>query len=339
LLNGKRILVTGGTGSFGQAFTKYVLDESQPSELIIFSRDEYKQSEMAKTFAPEEHPIRYFLGDVRDKERLLRAFTGVDYVVHAAALKQVPALEQNPFEAVRTNVLGAQNVIEAALERSVSRVVAISTDKAVGPINLYGATKLVMEKLFVAANAYVRYRDIGFAVVRYGNVIGSRGSVIPYFLELIEHGERELPVTDESMTRFWITLDRGVKLVARALSEAHGGEVYVPRIPSMSVLDMLAAMPESCTHRIIGRRPGEKLHEILISEDEARRTVDCGECYVILPEFAGADWADCYLGCMGAVPEGFSYRSESNTEWVSVEDMRRLIEKPCARPVTDDRTL
>ena len=331
MLDGKRVLVTGGTGSFGQAFTRYALEENKPSELIIFSRDEYKQSEMAKTFSPEDYPIRYFLGDVRDKERLLRAFTGVDYVVHASALKQVPALEHNPFEAVRTNILGAQNVIEAALERSVSRVVAISTDKAVAPINLYGATKLAMEKLIVAANAYVRYRDIGFAVVRYGNVVGSRGSVIPYFIELIGQGERELPVTDESMTRFWITLDQGVRLVVRALGEARGGEVYVPRIPSMKVMDLLAAMPECCTHRVIGRRPGEKLHEILISEDEAHRTIDCGECYVVLPEFAEADWAGRYHGYVGPVPAGFSYRSDNNPEWVSTEQMRGLIEKPQTR--------
>jgi UDP-N-acetylglucosamine 4,6-dehydratase len=339
VLDGKRVLVTGGTGSFGQAFTRYALEECKPSELVIFSRDEFKQSEMAKTFSPDDYPIRYFLGDVRDSERLLRAFSGVDYVVHAAALKQVPALEDNPFEAVRTNILGAQNIIEAALERSVSRVVAISTDKAVGPINLYGATKLAMEKLFVAANAYVRYRDIGFAVVRYGNVVGSRGSVIPYFLQLIEQGEREVPVTDESMTRFWITLDQGVRLVARALGEAHGGEVYVPRIPSMSVMDLLATLPESCTHRVIGRRPGEKLHEVLISEDEARRTVDCGDCYVILPEFADTGWAEHYRGYVGSVPEGFSYRSDNNAEWVSTEDMRRLIEKPAARRTTKGRSL
>ena len=326
MFDGKRILVTGGTGSFGHVFTRFVLEESRATELIIFSRDEFKQSEMAKEFPPDRLPVRYFLGDVRDGERLRRAFTGVDYVVHAAALKQVPALEQNPFEAVRTNILGAQNIVEAALERSVSRVVAISTDKAVSPINLYGATKLAMEKLFIAANAYVRYRDIGFSVVRYGNVVGSRGSVIPFFLQLVEQGELELPVTDASMTRFWITLDQGVRLVARALEESRGGEVYIPKIPSMSVVDLLAAMPETCTHRIVGRRPGEKLHEILITRDEAARTVDCGDCYVILPDFAGEDRALELEGFQGHVPEGFSYGSETNTVWMSVEDMRSMID-------------
>jgi UDP-N-acetylglucosamine 4,6-dehydratase len=326
MLNGKRILVTGGTGSFGHAFTRRVLSRFEPSELIIFSRDEYKQSEMAKLFHPDEVPIRYFLGDIRDKERLHRAFTGVDYVVHAAALKQVPALEENPFEAVLTNVVGAQNIIEAALERGVRRTVAISTDKAVNPLNLYGATKLAMEKLFVAANAYVRHRDVRFAVVRYGNVVGSRGSVIPLYAQMVQQGITELPVTDERMTRFWISLEQGVDLVFRALEDAEGGEVFIPKIPSMSIVDLVDAMPVPCTRRTTGRRPGEKIHEILISEDEALRTIDCGDIYVILPDSAEDKGGLHLRDNSGPVPEGFLYSSDTNTDWVGASEMRALVE-------------
>jgi UDP-N-acetylglucosamine 4,6-dehydratase len=324
MLNDARVLVTGGTGSFGRAFVQHVLSNYKVGEIVVFSRDEFKQHEMAQLWPVDSYPIRYFLGDIRDKERLLRAFYGIDYVVHAAALKQVPALEENPTEAVRTNIVGAQNIIEAALERGVRRVVAISTDKAVNPVNLYGATKLVMEKLMLAANAYVRYRDIRFSAVRYGNVVGSRGSVIPLYANLIAQGERVLPVTDPDMTRFWITLDRGVWLVLKALEEAQGGEVFVPKIPSMRVGDLLAAMPVECTPRVIGRRPGEKLHEVLIGENEGVRTLDCGDFFVVLPDSAKYQpgrWAEDAR----PVPPGFTYESNTNTDWVSEEDMRKLV--------------
>jgi UDP-N-acetylglucosamine 4,6-dehydratase len=325
VLNNARILVTGGTGSFGHAFVRYVLENYGVREIVVFSRDEFKQYEMSQVWPAGDTPVRYFLGDVRDKERLLRAFNGIDYVVHAAALKQVPALEENPFEAVRTNILGAQNVVEAALERGVKRVVAISTDKAVNPVNLYGATKLAMEKLFVAANAYVRYREVSFSVVRYGNVVGSRGSVIPLYAKLLASQTTELPITDVRMTRFWITLDQGVQLVLKALTEARGGEVFVPKIPSMTLTDLVAALPGQCTYRVIGRRPGEKLHEVLISESEGMRTVDCGDCYVILPEFAHHD-ASHWQEAGTPMPEGFSYESDDNGERVSPEQLRELFE-------------
>lgn len=325
MLDNARILITGGTGSFGHAFLRHALENYQVREIVVFSRDEFKQYQMAQIWSPANHPIRYFLGDVRDKERLMRAFNGIDYVVHAAALKQVPALEENPFEAVRTNVLGAQNVIEAALERGVKRVVAISTDKAVNPINLYGATKLAMEKLIIAANTYVRYRDVAFSLVRYGNVVGSRGSVIPLYARLLDAGETELPVTDQRMTRFWITLDQGVELVLRALNSARGGEVFVPKIPSMRITDLVAAIPQECSCRFIGRRPGEKVHEVLISENEGVRTLDCGDFYVVLPEFAHSD-AGLWEQTGRPAPEGFSYESDANTQWVSPEQMRTMFE-------------
>jgi UDP-N-acetylglucosamine 4,6-dehydratase/5-epimerase len=291
----------------------------------VFSRDEFKQFEMAKRFPPERFPIRYFLGDVRDKDRLLRAFVGVDYVVHAAALKQVPALEHNPFEAVRTNIVGAQNIVEAALERSIKKVVAISTDKAVNPINLYGATKLVMEKILIAANAYVRYRDISFSVVRYGNVVGSRGSVVPYFLDLVKSGATELPITDPRMTRFWITLEQGVALVAKAVSEAEGGEIFVPKIPSMKVVDLVDALPVKCTTRVVGIRPGEKLHETLVGEDEGRSTLDGGDHFVIMPQFEFQARKIDLLKKYPRVPAGFSYRSDTNDAWLSGPDLGKMI--------------
>jgi UDP-N-acetylglucosamine 4,6-dehydratase/5-epimerase len=325
--NKKGILITGGTGSFGQKFTELVFKNYRPREVVIFSRDEFKQSEMAKKFPPNRYPIRYFLGDVRDKERLLRAFTNIDYVVHAAALKQVPALEQNPFEAVKTNILGVQNVVEAALERNVNKVVAVSTDKAVSPINLYGASKLVMEKIIVAANAYVRYRDIHFSAVRYGNVVGSRGSVIPYFLSLIKAGARELPVTDPRMTRFWITLEQGVNLVFRALTDAVGGEVFIPKIPSMKIVDLVAALPGDCTLKVVGIRPGEKIHETLIGEDEGRNTVDLGDYFVVLPQFEFHTRKSNLLEGATPVPSGFVYRSDTNPQWLSVSELREIIKE------------
>ncbi len=325
MLNGKGILITGGTGSFGQKFTETVFRDYHPREVVIFSRDEFKQSEMAKRFKPEELPIRYFLGDIRDKERLQRAFTNIDIVIHAAALKQVPALEANPFEAVKTNILGAQNIVEAALDRNVRKVIALSTDKAVSPINLYGATKLAMEKIMVAANAYVRHRDIAFIGVRYGNVVGSRGSVIPFFLELIRRGVRELPVTDARMTRFWITLEEGVALVLRAIAEGRGGEVFIPKIPSMKVVDLIEALPERCTTKVVGIRPGEKLHESLIGEDEARSAVDRGTHFVVFPQFGFQRKQGEAPEPGQPLPEGFTYRSDSNDRWLTVGLLRDMI--------------
>lgn len=325
MLDKKVILITGGTGSFGQKFVEFVFKNAAPREVVIFSRDEFKQSEMARRFPPDRYPIRYFLGDVRDKDRLMRAFSGVDYVIHAAALKQVPALEYNPFEAVKTNIIGAQNVVEAALERSTKKVIAISSDKAVNPINLYGATKLAMEKIFVAANSYVRYRDICFSVVRYGNVVGSRGSVIPYFLDLIRGGVRELPVTDQRMTRFWITLEQGVNLVCKAISESEGGEVFVPKIPSMKVIDLVTALPGNCFYKVVGIRPGEKVHETLIGEDEGRNTVDRGDYFVILPRYEFQTRKANLLKDVSRVPDGFVYRSDTNDRWLSVAELKEMI--------------
>lgn len=325
ILNKKSILVTGGTGSFGQRFIAYILAHDNPREVIVFSRDEFKQSEMAKTFPPTKYPIRFFLGDIRDKDRLLRAFNGIDYIVHAAALKQVPALEYNPTEAVKTNIDGAKNIVEAALDRGVRKVVALSTDKAVNPVNLYGATKLVMEKILIAANALTRYRDVNFCAVRYGNVVGSRGSVIPFFVNLIEQGAHELPVTDPRMTRFWITLDQGVQLVYRALAEAEGGDILIPKIPSMKVADLVAALPGHCTQKIVGIRPGEKLHETLIGEDEGRRAVDMGDHYIVLPQFDFETKRKVPITARSKLPEGFSYRSDTNTQWISLSELQKIL--------------
>ena len=319
-----RVLITGGTGSFGRAFVGRLLENRLAREVVVFSRDEFKQHEMAQRWPTSDYPIRYFLGDIRDRERLLRAFKGVDYVVHAAALKQVPALEENPFEAVRTNVIGAENIIEAALERDVKRVIAISTDKAVNPINLYGATKLAMEKLLIAANAYVRFRDVRFSVVRYGNVVGSRGSVLELYAGLIDRGVRKLPVTDPDMTRFWIMLDQGVDLVLAALQTAVGGEIFVPKIPSMSVSGLLSAMPDECEVEMIGRRPGEKLHEVLINDSEGTRTIDCGDYFVIAPE--RLDDARLAWEARGQpAPTGFVYASDTNDRWATTDEMRQMV--------------
>ena len=323
MLNEKTLLITGGTGSFGKKFTEYVLTNYSPKKVIIFSRDEYKQFEMQKLFPESKYPIRYFIGDIRDKERLMMAFEGVDYVIHAAALKQVPAAEYNPFEAVKTNILGAQNIVEAALAKGVKKVIALSTDKAVSPVNLYGATKLAMEKIFIAANAYVGAKDTAFAVVRYGNVVGSRGSVIPFFLELKKRGEKIFPVTDTRMTRFWITLEEGVKLVLFALENGLGGEVFIPKIPSMKITDLVKAIDPEAEIEIIGIRPGEKLHESLISEDEARNTIDLGNRYVILPQYEFRKGVSEKYQQYPKVPDGFIYRSDKNEEWL---DQAKLID-------------
>jgi UDP-N-acetylglucosamine 4,6-dehydratase len=329
ILDEKVVLITGGTGSFGKEFTKIAFQRFRPKKLIIFSRDEYKQFQMQKLFPPGKYPVRYFIGDIRDKERLYRALDGVDYIVHAAALKQVPAAEYNPFEAVKTNILGAQNIVEAAIDRGVKKVVALSTDKAVSPVNLYGATKLAMEKLIVAANVYVGTRDTVLSVVRYGNVVGSRGSVIPLFLDLLAAGEKEIPLTDERMTRFWITLAQGVDFVLTALEESVGGEIFVPKIPSMKIVDLARAMCRDCRFKIIGIRPGEKIHESLISEDEGRTTAilkkDGSEIFVILPQYAFETKGMDKYRALPRVPEGFAYKSNTNDCWLTVEELKELL--------------
>jgi len=322
MFNGKVIIITGGTGSFGRKFTEKVFRDYKPKKLIIFSRDEFKQFEMAKNFPPEKYPIRYFLGDIRDRNRLYRAFTGVDYVVHAAALKQVPSLEYNPFEAVKTNIIGAENIVDAAIDRGVKKVLVLSTDKAVNPANLYGATKLSMEKIFQAAAVYAGQNETRFTLVRYGNVVGSRGSVIPLYMDMLSRGEKELPVTDERMTRFWITLEQGVGLVMKAAEDGQGGEIFIPKIPSMKIADLVKAMCPDCLARIIGIRPGEKLHESLLSEDEARTTVDSGAHYIVLPQSL---FDNHPLSKLPAVPEGFVYRSDLNDSWVTVDELTSMV--------------
>lgn len=315
----RSVLITGGTGSFGKLFTRTVLETTKVRKVIVLSRDELKQFEMQQSY-PDESRIRFFLGDVRDYQRLYRAFHDVDIVVHAAALKQVPAAEYNPFEAVKTNVHGAQNVIEASIEQGVQHVIALSTDKACSPINLYGATKLVSDKLFVNGNAYAAGTKTRFSVVRYGNVVGSRGSVVPFFKQLAATGE--LPITDERMTRFWITLEQGVRFVIDSLERMHGGELFVPKIPSMKVTDLAAALAPEAQLRIVGIRPGEKLHEEMISASDSRRTVDMGDYYVIQPEMDW--WPERQLG--GApVEDGFNYASDSNTQWLTVDQLRAMV--------------
>ncbi len=317
----KVVLVTGGTGSFGKKLVRILLDEYNPAKIIVFSRDELKQHEMrvAGYNAPN---LRYFIGDIRDLERLRRAFDGVDIVIHAAALKQVPACEYNPMEAIKTNILGSSNVIDAALDAEVERVVALSTDKAVNPINLYGATKLAAEKLFVQSNAYAGGRKTRFSCVRYGNVVGSRGSVVPVFLRQREQGS--VTVTDERMTRFWISLEQGVRFVIRCAEQMHGGEVFVPKIPSMTILDLAKSIAPEASVNVIGIRPGEKLHEVLISEDEARTTVELEDMYVVQPAEAlwfGRDWEK-----QGRqITDDFRYASHTNTEWLSVEQIQDII--------------
>lgn len=314
----KVVLVTGGTGSFGKKFISKVLTLGV-RKVIVFSRDELKQYEMKQEFKDER--IRFFIGDVRDKDRLYRAFDGVDIVIHAAAMKHVDACEYNPFEAVKTNINGAQNIIEAAIDCGVEKVIALSTDKACAPVNLYGATKLASDKLFVAANAYVGEKKTRFSVVRYGNVVGSRGSVVPFFKKIKETGT--VPVTDDRMTRFWITLDHGVQFVLDNLERMQGGEIFVPKIPSMKVTDLAKAIAPECKIEIIGIRPGEKLHEAMIMEDDARHTVEFDTYYVIQPEQNW--WPQGKFDNGKALPEGFAYTSDNNTDWLNIAELNKLI--------------
>lgn len=324
MFNGKNILITGGTGSFGKVFTKYLLNNYKPSKIVILSRDEFKQYQMQSEFE-NNSLLRYFIGDVRDKERLYRAFHGMNFVIHAAALKQVPAAEYNPFEAIKTNVLGAQNVIEACIDNDVEKVIALSTDKAANPLNLYGATKLCSDKLFVAGNSYAGGRTTRFSVVRYGNVLGSRGSVIPLFKKQKDSGT--LTVTDKRMTRFWITLDDAIKLVGKAFHCMVGGEIFIPKIPSMTMLDMAKAIAPECEIKEIGIRPGEKLHEVMIPSDDARHTREYSDHYRIIPEFFNWEGPKEFGNGGDQLPEGFCYSSDMNTQWLTESDLRAIINK------------
>ncbi|MBJ7596054.1 MAG: UDP-N-acetylglucosamine 4,6-dehydratase (inverting) [Candidatus Dormibacteraeota bacterium] len=319
VFDGRTILVTGGTGSFGNHFTRALLAHANPAAVRIFSRDELKQSEMARRI--DDPRLRFLIGDVRDRDRLRRAVDGVDIVVHAAALKQVPACEYNPFEAVRTNILGAQNVAEVCIDAGVPRAVALSTDKAVSPANLYGATKLCAERLFIQANVYAGAHQTLLSCVRYGNVVGSRGSVIPLFLDQASSGE--LTVTDERMTRFWITLDQAVAFVVECISRMQGGELFIPKIPSMRVLELAEAVAPGLPIRYTGIRPGEKLHESLITPEEARHTLDAGWCYVVEPEHQF--WGGRQIPGATPVAEDFVYSSDRNTEWLDVDALRGLL--------------
>jgi UDP-N-acetylglucosamine 4,6-dehydratase len=332
--SGKKILVTGGTGSFGRAFIKKVLTEHDPEKVIVFSRDEWKQWEMKKSdpvFADER--LRYFLGDVRDKERLMRAFDGVDYVVHAAALKQVPVAEYNPSEFVKTNVLGAMNIIDAAIDCGVQKVVALSTDKAVNPVNLYGATKLCSDKIFVGGSVYVGTRGYPlFSVVRYGNVLGSRGSIIPLWKEMLQDGAKEIPVTDDRMTRFWITLSQAAEFVIEAFRLTQGGEIFVPKIPSMLITDLATAMAPDVPQRMIGIREGEKLHEVMIGEDDSRHSLEFPDHYVILPQVLQKEEQKKYCQPVSDLTgeplrSGFVYASDTNSRWLEADGLKRLIDE------------
>ena len=330
MLNQKSILITGGTGSFGNAFTEYVLENYDIRKLIIYSRDEFKQFQMANKFLKHKGKLRFFLGDVRDKDRLYRAFDGVDYVVHAAALKQVPACEYNPIEAIRTNINGAMNIIDAALDCGVKKVVALSTDKAVNPINLYGGTKLVSDKLFVSANAYAGKKDICFSVVRYGNVAGSRGSVIPFFRNIVANGGTELPITDYRMTRFWISLEQGVELVIKALKESKGGETFISKIPSFKITDLAQAILPGCKMPEVGIREGEKLHEIMVTQEDSLSTYEYEKHFIIYPHMEW--WNPNKIQPAGKqIEQGFEYSSGTNTQWLSVEDLQERLKNVDAK--------
>ncbi len=325
-LNDKVVLITGGTGSFGQAFVRAVVARYRPRKLIVFSRDEMKQYEMAQVFDPARYPfMRYFIGDVRNRDRLQMALRDVDYLVHAAAMKHVPIAEYNPFECIHTNVLGAENVVHAAISRNVKKVIALSTDKAANPVNLYGASKLAADKIFVAANNLSGEDGCRFAVVRYGNVLGSRGGVVDYFQRLARERVQELPITDPRMTRFWITLSQGVDFVLSNLQAMSGGEIFVPKIPSMNIIDFAQVVAPGIEHRIIGARAGEKLHEIMIPQDDARTCYELADRFVIMPAFAW--WPTGHLVDQGAaqVPEDFHYASDSNAEWLNEAGLRLML--------------
>lgn len=327
MLNGKVILITGGTGSFGKKFLEMIFQRYQPKKVIIYSRDEYKQSVVRTNYENkvDMSKVRFFIGDVRDKDRLYRAFKGVDFVIHAAAMKQVPTCEYNPMEAVKTNIHGAQNVIEAALDCGVKKVVALSTDKGVNPINLYGGTKLVSDKLFIAANAYKGSNGTTFSVVRYGNVAGSRGSVIPIFKNRIDKGETELPITDSRMTRFWITLEQGVELVFKALEESKGGETYISKIPSFHIEDVAYAMLPNAEIKEIGIREGEKLHEIMVTKDNSRTTYEYDRHFIIYPNFEWWNYKNFFTEGGRKVEDGFEYTSANNKEWMNQEQMTEAV--------------
>jgi len=326
MFNGKNILITGGTGSFGKKYTKILLKNYKPNKIIIFSRDELKQYEMAQDFT--DSCMRYFIGDVRDADRLKKAMKSVDFVIHAAALKHVPIAEYNPMECIKTNINGAQNVIDAAIENKVTKVIALSTDKAANPVNLYGATKLASDKLFVAANNLVGEQDTSFAVVRYGNVVGSRGSVVPFFRKLINEGAKELPITDERMTRFFITLEDGVNFVLKNFERMKGGEIFIPKIASMKITDMAHAIAPNLSHKNIGIRPGEKLHEIMCPADDSHLTLEFDDHYVIKPTITFTyriDYTTNKIGELGVpVAQGFEYNSGNNTKWLSEEELLEM---------------
>jgi len=325
MLDNMKILITGGTGSFGNKFTEILFKKYKPNKVIIFSRDELKQFEMSHKFSSKDYPINYFIGDIRDKDRLYRAFDGIDYVIHAAAMKQVPASERNPFEAVKTNVLGAENIINAAIDQGVKRVISLSTDKAVNPINLYGATKLCSDKLFIAGNSYSGASGTRFSIVRYGNVIGSRGSVIPFFLKMKETGV--IPITDPRMTRFWVKMEACVNFVFRCLEMSNGGELFVPKIPSMNVVDLAKAIAPNCEHEIVGIRPGEKIHEILITESDSRHALEYDDFFIVEPEFRWWSNEKCIGNGAKSVPEDFVYASNLNDKWLSVDEIREIVKE------------
>ena len=318
-LQGKSLLITGGTGSFGKLFVKTALEKLQLKRIVVYSRDELKQYEMQQHYSGDN--LRYFIGDIRDESRLRRALDGIDLVVHAAALKQVPACEYNPFEAIKTNVIGAENIINACIDLGIERVLALSTDKAANPINLYGATKLCSDKLFIAGNHYSGKRKTRFAAVRYGNVVGSRGSVIPFFLARKKTGV--LPITDKRMTRFWITLQQGVDFVINSVERMHGGEIFVPKIPSMNIMDLAEVIAPECKVEFVGIRPGEKLHEVMVPEDDARSTVELEDRFVIQPSF---QWWDASRYSEGKqCPDGFRYGSDTNDKWLTRDELKKMV--------------
>ncbi len=328
MFDNKNILITGGTGSFGKKYTKLILEKYKPNKIIIYSRDELKQYEMSQDY--NNKCMRYFIGDVRDADRLKKAMKDVDFVIHAAALKHVPIAEYNPMECIKTNINGAQNVIDAAIENRVKKIIALSTDKAANPVNLYGATKLASDKLFVAANNLVGKQDTSFSVVRYGNVIGSRGSVVPYFQKLISNGAKSLPITDLRMTRFMITLEQGVDFVLKNFERMSGGEIFIPKIPSMKIVDLASSMAPELAHDIVGIRPGEKLHEIMCPSDDSHLTIEFDDHYVIAPTIKFTSHRDYHKNQLGEVgiqvEQGFEYNSGTNDKWLNGDELLRLIE-------------